>query len=256
MLRRMLAAEPIAPAADWSRRSAAFACVLAVFAVLLGRSGAVGGWGGVAVLAAALVSALAALAFSVRAAVVIWRKGWRGTGRAIAGCVLGLMVLAYPSYLAIQAATLPWLNDVSTDLTAPPPFSGEAAVRAARGGFVHSDPSVETREAQRRAYPAVQPVILDMDPDEAFRLVEKTVEARRWRIVEATAPKGRFGVGHIDAIATSRIMGFPEDIAIRIRPQSGQTRVDVRSASRLERHDIGSNAARIESFADDLQNAE
>ena len=51
-------------------------------------------------------------------------------------------------------------------------------------------------------------------------------------------------------------MGFPEDVTFRIRPQSGQTRVDMRSASRLERHDIGSNAARIEAFADDLQNAE
>ena len=36
MLKRMLAAEPVAPAAEWSRRSAAFALVLAVFGILLG----------------------------------------------------------------------------------------------------------------------------------------------------------------------------------------------------------------------------
>ncbi len=256
MLRRVLAAEPVAPAADWSRRCAAFALVLAVFAILLGRSGAVGGWGGVAVLTAALICALAALAFAARAAVVVWQKGWRGLARALAGCILALMVLAYPSYLGIQAARLPWINDVSTDIAAPPTFSVSPGARAARSGFVHNDPSPQTREAQRRAYPSVQPVILDLDPDEAYRLALKTVEARRWRIVEATPPKGRFGVGHIDAVATSRIMGFPEDVAIRIRPQSGQTRVDLRSASRLERTDIGNNAARIENFADDLQNAE
>ena len=256
MLRRVLAAEPVAPSAEWSRRSASFALVLTIFGVLLGRSGAVGGWAGVAVLAAALVCAFAALGFAARAVVVIWQKGWRGTARTLAGCALALLILAYPGYLAVQASRLPWLNDVSTDLAAPPAFSGSPAARAARGGFVHADPPVPTRDAQRRSYPSVQPILLDVEPDEAYKLTLKTVAARRWRIVEAIPPKGRSGVGHIDAIAGSRVMGFPEDVAIRIRAEAGQTRVDVRSASRLERTDMGSNAARIESFSDDLQNAE
>ncbi len=256
MLKRMLAAEPVAPAAEWSRRSASFALVLAVFGILLARSGVVGGWAGVAVLAVALAVAVAALGFAVRAAVVIWQKGWRGTGRALGGFVLALLILAYPSYLASRAMRLPWLNDVSTDLVAPPPFSASASARAARGGFAHADASAQIRDAQRRAYPGVQPTMLDLDPDAAYKLVLQTVQARRWRIVEASPPKGRFGVGHIDAITTSRIMGLPADLAIRVRPEGGQTRVDIRSASRLEQTDLGTNAARIESFMDDLQNAE
>lgn len=256
MLKRVIAVEPVAPSAEWSRRSALFALVLALFGILLGRSGAVGGWAGVTVMAAALVWAVAALGFAVRASIVIWQKGWRGTARTLAGIALALTILAYPSYLAVQAARLPWLNDVSTDLAAPPAFSASSAARAARGGFVHPEPTAQTRDTQRRAYPGVQPVLLDVEPEEAYRLALKTAGSRHWHIIEAVPPKGRFGVGHIDAIAASRIMGFPEDIAIRIRSQAGQTRVDLRSASRLERTDIGSNAARIESFADDLQNAE
>lgn len=252
----MLAVEPVAPAADWCRRAAAFALSLAVFGILLGRSGAVGGWAGVAVLAAALLCALAALGFAVWAVVVIWQNGWRGTARTLGGCLLSLTILAYPSYLALRAAQLPWLNDVSTDLATPPLFSSSPAARTARSGFIHPDPSPKTRDAQRRGYPSVQPILLDLEPEETYKLALKLAQARRWRIVEATPPKGRFGIGHIDAIASSRIMGFPEDVAIRIRPQAGQTRVDVRSASRLERADVGANAARIESFADDLQNAE
>lgn len=256
MLRRILTVEPVAPPAEWSRRAAAFALVLAVFGILLGRSGAVGGWAGVAVVGGALVCAVGALAFAARAAVVIWQKGWRGAGRAVAGSFLAVLILAYPAYLAIHALQLPWINDVSTDLAAPPPFSGSAAAQAARRGFVHGEPSARTRDAQRLAYPSLQPVILDLEPDAGYRLALQTVQARHWRIIESAPPKGRFGIGHIDAVATSRIMGFPADVAIRVRPESGQTRVDLRSASRLEPTDAGSNASRIQSLADDLQNAE
>ena len=46
------------------------------------------------------------------------------------------------------------------------------------------------------------------------------------------------------------------DVAIRIRPLAGQTRIDIRSASRFGRHDLGTNAARIQSLADELQDAD
>ena len=256
MRRRAPAPEPVAASAEWSRRAASFAALLSVFAVVLGRSGVVGGWGGVAVLGAALIFALAAIGLAARAAVVIWRQGWRGAGRALLGCLLAGLVLAYPTYLAIQAARLPMLDDVSTDLVALPAFSASAAARSARNGFVHEEPSAQTREEQRRAYPGVAPVILDAEPDEAYGLVLKIIAARRWHVIDAVPPRGRLGVGHIDAVARTPIMGFPADVTFRIRSQSGQTRVDLRSASRLERHDVGSNAARIEAFADDLQNEE
>ena len=48
-------------------------------------------------------------------------------------------------------------------------------------------------------------------------------------------------------------MGFPEDVTIRVRPLAGQTRIDIRSASRFGRHDFGGNAGRIQRFAQELQ---
>ena len=48
-------------------------------------------------------------------------------------------------------------------------------------------------------------------------------------------------------------MGFADDITIRIRPLAGQSRIDIRSASRLGRHDFGANAKRIAAFAEELQ---
>ena len=256
MLKRRLAPEPIAAVADRSRWSAGFAAVLAVIAVVLGRSGSMDPRAAIAVLASALLFALAAIVLALWSGVVIWRTGRRGTARALAGLMLAFGVLAYPAYLAALATRLPDIDDVSTDPATPPSFSNTAVAKSARRGFVHADPSPETVETQRRAYPGLAPVVLDRGGDEAYDLVLKTVKARNWRIVEAVPPKGKFGSGHIDAVATTRIMGLPDDLAIRIRPISGQTRVDIRSASRFGRSDFGTNAARIQSLSDDLLDAD
>ena len=256
MLMRRMAPEPIAATAYRCWSSAAFGAVLAVLAVLLGRSGAVDPKGVLAVLAFALLFAVIAMMLAAWSAVVIWRTGQRGTARALAGLVLAFVVLGYPGYLAVLASRLPAINDVSTDPASPPPFSNASAVRMARDGFVHDDPTTESREAQRRFYPSLQPVILDLAGDEAYDLVLKSVKAKGWKILEAVPPLGKFGTGHIDAVATTRIIALPNDVAIRIRPLAGQTRVDIRSASRIGQHDLGTNAARIQALSDELQDAD
>ena len=50
-------------------------------------------------------------------------------------------------------------------------------------------------------------------------------------------------------------MGFREDIAIRITPDGDAAKVDMRSSSRYFEHDLGTNAARILKFAEDLNEA-
>ena len=255
MLRRRLAPEPFAGSATGSRSCAAFGALLAVIAVLMGRSGGVDPRGTLAVLGFALLFALAAIALALWSAVVIWRTGRRGTGRALSALVLAAMVLAYPSYLAALAATRPTVADVSTDLATPPSFSGAPAAVSARGGAGHDDPSVEAREAERRAYPNLQPVMLDVSVDEAYDLALKAVQGRGWRVIEAVPPKGKFGTGHIDAVAPTRIMALPDDVAIRVRSAAGQARVDIRSASRFTRADFGENASRIQSLSDEIQDA-
>jgi uncharacterized protein (DUF1499 family) len=92
-----------------------------------------------------------------------------------------------------------------------------------------------------------------MEATEAYQLALEAAKARGWRIVDAIAPSVREGVGHIDASDNSLFLGFVDDIAIRIKPVANQTRIDVRSASRIWRHDFGANAARIEKFAGVVQ---
>ncbi len=252
-MRRVIVEEPYSNAALWSRRLSFFALALGAISVALARGANLDVSSIMSVMGAAIFFACAALLLAMTAAVVIWRTGRRGTGIMILGAFCAALLLAWPAWLTIEAVRLPVLNDVSTDLVDPPGFFTSAKADQARGGVRHGAISPETRDAQRRAYPDVQPILLDLDADEAWQLVEKAVAARGWQIVQELPPGGRAGLGHIDAIDRSPIMGFADDVTIRVRPLAGQTRIDVRSASRWGRHDFGSNARRIQRFARELQ---
>ncbi len=245
--------EPFSTAALWCRRLALFAIAVAALGIGLAKFGAIDPLSGLAVLAAALLLACVACLFGGAAFVVIWRKGLRGAGMALGGLCLAVLLLGFPAWLALQAIRLPVQNDVSTDLIDPPDFSRSSAVLAAREGHANGEAPNAWREVQRRTWPDLQPIVVDLDIGEAWQLVQSTVTAMRWKVIERQQPGGRQGLGRIEAIDYSLLLGFPDDITIRLRPAAGQTRIDIRSASRYGRHDFGVNAKRIQKFATELQ---
>ena len=253
-MRRHLPPEPVSQAALWSRRLGLFAAVVAALAVALLRLHVLDPVAALTTLGAAVAISLGALLLFVAACVTIWRSGARGLGIALGGLFFIAATLAYPSYLAFEAVRLPKLSDVSTDIADPPDFSRSSAALTARGGVAHANPSPEARAGQRAAYPDVEPIVLDIEVDDAIPVVLRTAAARGWRLVDQRAPSPRTGEAHLDFLDTSRILGFDVDVTVRLRPLTGQTRIDVRSASRYGRHDFGSNAHRIQAFADELQN--
>ena len=52
----------------------------------------------------------------------------------------------------------------------------------------------------------------------------------------------------IEAVALTPILHFASDVSIRITDEGATTYVDMRSASRFGRHDLGDNARRIAGF--------
>ena len=52
----------------------------------------------------------------------------------------------------------------------------------------------------------------------------------------------------IGALARSFVLDLPVDVAVRITADEDSTLVDMRSASRYGRHDLGDNARRIAAF--------
>lgn len=247
-MRRRAPALPFAPSATWTRRLAAVGAGLALAAVLVPRRG---GWtaaDAVMLLGAALILAILTFPTALIACVVIWRTGWKGVGRVIAGLVLANATLAYPGYLLAGAMVDVPPLDVSTDPSSPPSFASRAD---AAGGGGTTGPLL-ARLLQPGAPADVQPFQTDEDPIRTYRAALKVVKALRWQVVAATAPGGHSGEGHIEAVASSAVMRLPEQIAIRVASRDGQTRVDIRSAFRL----VGlplvgrDNARNVEAFAD------
>ena len=252
-MRKAILEEPYSAAAVLARRVAVFSAAVAAMAIVVSRASLADPTAALSILGAAIILACVALLLAVAGTIVIWTLGRRGVGSVVVGCCCALAVLAYPAWLAAKAVQLPVINDVSTDLNDPPDFSRAGKAVAARDGAQHNSIPAATRESQRRAYPDAQPVVLDLDADEAWPLVLKAAAARKWRVIDEVRPGGRAGIGHLDAIDKTPIMGFPEDVTVRVRPLAGQTRIDVRSASRFGRHDFGSNAGRVARFSAELQ---
>lgn len=69
-----------------------------------------------------------------------------------------------------------------------------------------------------------------------------------WEIVATSAAEGR-----IEATATTPIMGFKDDVVIRVRDEAGKSIVDMRSVSRVGKSDLGANAKRIALFLSELR---
>ena len=74
--------------------------------------------------------------------------------------------------------------------------------------------------------------------------VETVLASRRW-VMTGSNP----GAGTIDAEARTLLWRFTDDISVRVTlDEHGMTRVDVRSASRVGRADLGTNARRVARF--------
>ena len=59
-------------------------------------------------------------------------------------------------------------------------------------------------------------------------------------------------MGQIEAVDRTLVLGFSDDIVVRVGGRDGQAKIDVRSASRYGRHDFGRNAERIRGFLREL----
>ncbi len=254
-MRRAVDEDPPARSAFWSRRCALLGLACALAAVMSSHAGWLRAPAAFALLGGGLGLALVALLLAAAAAVVIWRTGRRGVPAMLSGVALSLLLLGGPAYVAARAYRLPLINDISTDLVDPPRFAATAL--AARDGLLHEPPSPATRSAQAAAYPDVQPALLDAQPAAAYAAALKLVRARHWRVLSSHPPAaGAIGPGTIDAVARTPIMGFRDDVTIRVAAlPPDRSRVDMRSAARFGRGDLGANAARIVSFLSDLEDA-
>jgi len=216
-------------------------------------------------LAGALVLACLAILLAFAAGIVIWRHGVDGGRHAVTALLIGAALIGYPLYLGVRASRLPAIYDITTDPIDPPQFDAIARLRPREANPI-TYAGLYAAEQQHAAYPDIEPDDTTATPQDAYAAAMKVITKRRWRVVDSRPPQGplprvidartsQAGTvrdGIIEAVARTPILGFRDDVVVRIRPTVDGARIDIRSASRYGRHDLGTNAKRVRSLIDDI----
>lgn len=252
--------QPPPPPQDTRQPFSRFALVAFGFALLVALLGVMSGlgarWGlwpfttGFTLLRYAAYGGIAA-AILAAAAVVVARPGGprRGFVAAFAALVISLIVVGIPwqQQRMARGGNIPPIHDITTDVNNPPAFVAIAPIRADAPNPVEYGGAEVARE-QQRAYPDIQPVLLNMPLGRAFQRALDAAQDQGWAIVEANPSQGR-----IEATDRTFWFGFYDDVVIRLTPVEGRTVLDVRSKSRVGRSDVGANARRIRDYIEDVQ---
>lgn len=196
---------------------------------------------------AARVGAVVAVIAVIYLALAVWSGRFRGALVAgLLALVASLIAVGVPYQMRSQAQSVPPIHDITTDTADPPAFEAIAPLREEAPNPV-AYAGEETAEQQREAYPDLQTVQLEADPETVFNAAVTVTDTMGWERVAADRNDGR-----IEATATTTWFGFKDDVVIRLRPSDGGTELDIRSKSRIGQSDLGANAARIRTFLDHL----
>ncbi len=224
--------------AIWSRRLGSLALPLTVLPVFLHRDQLI--TSSDFVLIAAFAAALAAGAVFLAAGAYgrLWVTGDQGWGKATWGLFFGLVCLLPVGYVAFEASRYPQVVEVTTDVATPLPLS--TAMRV--------PPSVAAlREASAARFPNARTRTYPAEATDVFAVVATLVAERGWDVRGRRAPATELDGGQLNAIATT-VLGFRDEVAIRVAGLPEGSVVDMRSVPLSGFHDLGSNGTRIEEF--------
>src|ERR1700693_1194953 len=237
MARRRTVEEPPSRLALWARRVALFSLAATLIAVIIVRSGALEIVPALSTLAGALVLAVLAILLAIGAAIVIWFEGVGGAKEAATALFIGLALIAYPLFLGVKGYRLPAIYDIPTDPIDPPRFEAIARLRP-RDANPITYAGLYAAEQQRAAYSDIEPDDTTATPQEAYDAAMKIITKRRWRVVDAPPPlDGPRGIDTraspaaslrdsiIEAVARTPILGFRDDVVVRIRATTDGARI-------------------------------
>lgn len=140
------------------------------------------------------------------------------------------------------------LNDVTTDLINPPDY----VTIAENYPNVDYNYDPEDIKKQQELHPGLKGLRMDHPRkivfDHAVKVAKLAADHEGWKIIKIDEPNFR-----IEAVAATKFLRFKDDVVIEIRiGDSGQTRVEIRSKSRVGKSDFGANAKRIKLFLNAL----
>ena len=135
----------------------------------------------------------------------------------------------------------PPIHDISTDTLEPPVFSAAGAKRGEGTNPLTVKPEIIAMQIE--SYPGLTTLRNSDSLDANFDRALATANALGWEVYHQDRQNGT-----IEAVDTTAIMNFKDDVVIRLRAQGSETLIDMRSVSRVGVGDIGANAKRIRAF--------
>jgi uncharacterized protein (DUF1499 family) len=135
----------------------------------------------------------------------------------------------------------PPIHDISTDTINPPTFETAVSLRGNSSNSLEIKP--DSIEQQRAAYPDLQTLQSTLSIESAYAEALRVAKDLGWEVTRED-----LNDGFIEAVAATAIMGFKDDVVIRLKTNEAGTLIDLRSVSRVGLGDIGANAKRIRAF--------
>lgn len=231
-----------------------FSAVLIVVAALFHRMLGMGTAVALNLFKIAFIGAGLAILIAAAAIALIWRRGAAGVPSSTAAILIALGIVAWPLSSLPLYYQLPEVNDITTDTQSPPPFIAAAKLRADTPNGIEY-PGTRFAALQAEAYPDIRPYVIARGVEEAYDLMFDVLSRQlRFKIIAEEAPNARTNQpGRLEATDRTLLLGFYDDVVVRITGDQSKSRIDVRSASRFGRHDLGRNAQRVRLILKGLQ---
>lgn len=161
-------------------------------------------------------------------------------------CVFAIALLVIPvaglSMQALKSKSLPFLHQVSTDTVNLPQFQAIIALRGDDSNPLEYN-SEKLAPMQHKAYPELKPIISELNTQQAFNQAVNTAKELGWEIIAKNSEQGI-----IEAVETTSLWAFKDDVVIRIQAEETGSKIDLRSISRIGGSDLGANANRVKNF--------
>ena len=228
--------------ASWSLRLAIVAVAVAVIGLTLARYDLIQKLAGLSALLGGALIAVLALTAGTFGLLAGRKKVNSQRGRALAGMAIGLVYVGFIASRPLATGNAPAIHDVTTDLANPPQFE----VLALRPDNLVGVGSIDNwRKAHAAAYGRLHSITLAKSVPDATASATRLARLAGWKIVVSDP-----ALGHLEATATVSYIRFKDDVVVRIVPTADgrQSRVDMRSVSRVGIGDLGVNARRIDDF--------
>jgi uncharacterized protein (DUF1499 family) len=180
-------------------------------------------------------------------AIFLTRKPQLAAGRnrallATAVCAL----IAIPVLVILIRSTIeyPAINDITTDFDHPPEFVNAQKLQHEPNRVMKYN---KANAIPQQKYGPIGAIKERLDPTAAFARVTEVAKASpTWQITYSDP-----ATNTLEAVATSKLWHFQDDIVIQVRPApDGTSLIEMRSKSRDGIGDFGVNARRIRRFFD------